>query len=155
MNRKIIVFGCLFFFVSTLFAKQTFEYLHQFSLKKDEIGTVVINRKEVVKKPKSDNPTNEYILHLRWTLFANNTLIVLVNYRGYPTQYAMEKKYPLESIIIPLLPDSADRMNGRVYLKMVFSDFNQNAKEAVFDIFIEDTNQRILVEFKPNKVAGQ
>lgn len=155
MSRKILVFGCLFLFVSTLFAKQSFEYQHQFSLKKDEIGTVIVNRKKVVKKPKSDNPTNEYILHFRWTLYANDTLIVLAKYRGYPTQYAMQKEYPLESIIIPLLPDSVDRMNGRVYLKMEFKDFNQSTKEAVFDILIEDTNQRILVEFKPNKVAGQ
>ncbi|MDD3343952.1 MAG: hypothetical protein PHR87_10290 [Sulfurospirillaceae bacterium] len=134
-----------------LVAKQSFEYQHQFSLKKDEIGTVIINRKEVLKKPTNDNPTNEYILHFRWTLYANNTLIVLANYRGYPTQYALQKKYPLESVIIPLIPDSEDRLNSHVYLKMVFNDFDQSKKEAVFDIFIEDTNQRILVEYKPNK----
>ncbi|MDD2383788.1 MAG: hypothetical protein PHN18_06315 [Sulfurospirillaceae bacterium] len=155
MNRTIVIFSFLLLLTSTLFAKQSFEYQHQFSLKKDEIATIIINRKEVVKKPQNDNPTNEYILHFRWTLYANNTLIVLVNYRGYPTQYTMQKKSPLDSVIIPLLPDSIDRINGRVYLKMVFNDFSQGNKEAIFDIFIEDTNQRILVEFKPNKVVGK
>lgn len=135
----------------SLLAKQTFEYQYQYSLQKDEVATIIINRKEVVQKPSADNPNNEYILRFRWTLYANNTLIVLTNYRGYPMQHTFHKTYPLESVIVPLLPDAEDRINGKVYLKMVFNDFSQSKKEAVFDIFIEDSNQRILVEFKPNK----
>lgn len=134
-----------------LFAQQSYEYQHQFILKKDEIGNVFINRKEVTKKPTKDNPNNEYLLKFRWTLYTNKLLTVLVNYRGHPTQYIMKKTYPLESVIIPLLPDGEDVINSRVYLKMVFNDFNQSSKEAIFDIFIEDTNQRIEVEFKPKK----
>lgn len=152
MSRGVvgICFLCLCF--TSLFGKQTFEYQHQFILKKDEIGSIFINRKEVTKKAKaSDNPNNEYVLRLRWTLFANNSLIVLIKYRGYPTQYVLQKKYPLESIIVPLLPDSIDEMNGKVYAKIVFADFNQSTKKATFDIYLEDTNERILVEFKPPK----
>lgn len=103
------------------------------------------------KKATKDNPNNEYLLRFRWTLFANNSLIVLVNYRGHPTQYVLEKKDPLESILIPLLPDGEDIVNSQVYVKIVFNDFNQSNKEAVFDIFIKDVNERILVEFKPIK----
>lgn len=128
-----------------------YEYEHQFILKKDEPGLVLINRKEITKKPTPDNPNNEYLLKLRWTLFTNNMLTLLVNYRGYPTQYVLEKKAPLESIIVPLLPDGNNKMVSRTYAKIVFSDFNQTNKEAILDIFIEDNLQRIEVEFKPKK----
>ena len=149
---KIIAGICLAsFLASTLFGEDLFQYQHQFVLKKDEIGNIFINRKEVRKKATKENPNNEYLLRFRWTLFANNLLIVLVNYRGHPTQYVLEKKYPLESIIIPLLPDGEDVINSQVYVKIVFNDFNQSNKEAVFDIFIKDVGERILVEFKPKK----
>ena len=149
---KIIAGICLAsFLASTLFGEDLFQYQHQFVLKKDEIGNIFINRKEVRKKATKENPNNEYLLRFRWTLFANNSLIVLLNYRGHPKQYALEKKSPLESIIIPLLPDGEDIINSQVYAKIVFSDFNQSSKEAVFDIFIKDIGERILVEFKPKK----
>lgn len=149
---KIIAGICLAsFLVSTLLGEGLFQYQHQFILKKDEIGSIFINRKEVRKKATKENPNNDYLLRFRWTLFANNLLIVLVNYRGHPTQYVLEKKYPLESILIPLLPDGEDIINSQVYAKIVFNDFNQSNKEAVFDIFIKDVGERILVEFKPKK----
>ncbi|ARU48931.1 hypothetical protein Sdiek1_1772 [Sulfurospirillum diekertiae] len=128
-----------------------YEYTHQFILKKDEIGLVLINHKEVTKKPTADNPNNEYILRLRWTLYTNNMLTVLVNYRGYPMQYIMQKKHPLETVVIPLLPDGDNKMLAQTYLKIVFNDFDQRNKEAILDIFIEDNLQRIEVEFKPKK----
>lgn len=132
-------------------AQIEYEFQHQFVLKKDEVGLVLINRKEVTKKPTADNPNNEYILRLRWTLFTNNMLTLLVNYRGYPTQYVLEKKYPLQSIVIPLLPDGENKMVAQTFAKIVFNDFNQSNREAILDIFIEDNQQRIEVEFKPKK----
>jgi len=142
---------CLFLFSTFLLAEQSYEFRHQFILKKDEIGNVFINRKEVTKKPTKDNPNNEYLLKFRWTLYTNQLLTVLANYRGHPTQYIMKKTYPMESVIIPLLPDGEDVINSKVYLKMVFNDFNQSSKEAIFDILIEDKSGRIEVEFKPLK----
>lgn len=151
MSRIIAGIWLVSFLVNTLFGEDLFLYQHQFVLKKDEIGNIFINRKEVRKKATIDNPNNEYLLRFRWTLFANNTLIVLVNYRGHPYQYALEKKYPLESIIVPLLPDGENVITSQVYAKIVFTDFNQSNKAAVFDIFIKDASERIMVEFKPIK----
>ena len=151
MSRIWLVLVCLVLGSQTLLADIQYEYAHQFILKKDEPGLVLINRKEVTKKPTADNPNNEYILRLRWTLYTNNMLTVLVNYRGYPMQYVMEKKHPLETVIIPLLPDGENKMLSQTYLKIVFTDFDQRNKEAILDIFIEDNLQRIEVEFKPKK----
>ena len=149
MNKRVC---WLLLFCSYVFgAPIEYEYVHQFALKKDELGYIFINHKEVTKKPTAENPNNEYLLKLRWTLFTNNMLTLLVNYRGYPTQYILEKKYPLQSIIVPLLPDGNNKMISRTYAKIVFNDFNQTNKEAILDIFIEDNLQRIEVEFKPKK----
>ncbi len=146
---------CLFFGVllcsTSLFAQIEYEYEHKFVLKKDEVGLVLINHKEVTKKPTADNPNNEYLLKLRWTLFTNNMLTLLVNYRGYPTQYVLEQKYPLESIVIPLLPDGENKILSKTYARIVFTEFDKRNKEAILDIFIEDNQQRLEVEFKPKK----
>ena len=53
--------------------------------------------------------------------------------------------------MLPLLPDGEDKMNARVLIKIVFNDFNQSNKEAILDIFIEDNQERIQVEFQPKK----
>ncbi|MBP1680728.1 MAG: hypothetical protein H6Q35_1067 [Proteobacteria bacterium] len=151
MNKLWCFFCGLLFCSNTLLAQIEYEYEHKFILKKDEVGLVLINHKEVTKKPTAENPNNEYLLKLRWTLFTNNMLTLLVNYRGYPTQYVLEKKYPLESIVIPLLPDGDNKMIARTYARIVFNDFDQRNKEAILDIFIEDNQQRIEVEFKPKK----
>ncbi len=132
-------------------AEIQYEYQHQFVLKKDELGYVYINRKEVTKKASAENPTNDYLLKLRWTLFANDQLFVLVNYRGHPYQYILKKNYPLESITLPLLPEGENKMNAKVLIKIVFNDFSQSNREAILDIFIEDNQERINVEFKPKK----
>ena len=146
---------CLFFGVllcsTSLFAQIEYEYEHKFVLKKDEVGLVLINHKEVTKKPTADNPNNEYLLKLRWTLFTNNMLTLLVNYRDYPTQYVLEQKYPLESIVIPLLPDGENKILSKTYARIVFTEFDKRNKEAILDIFIEDNQQRLEVEFKPKK----
>ena len=146
---------CLFFGVllcsTSLFAQIEYEYEHKFVLKKDEVGLVLINHKEVTKKPTADDPNNEYLLKLRWTLFTNNMLTLLVNYRDYPTQYVLEQKYPLESIVIPLLPDGENKILSKTYARIVFTEFDKRNKEAILDIFIEDNQQRLEVEFKPKK----
>ncbi len=149
---KVCVVLSVFLSTFSLFAAPIeYEYQHQFVLKKDEVGLVLINRKEVTKKPTAENPNNEYLLKLRWTLFTNNMLTLLVNYRGYPTQYVLEKKYPLKSIVIPLLPDGENKMVVQTYARIVFADFDQRNREGILDIFIEDNAQRIEVEFRPKK----
>jgi len=151
MSRLLFVFGISILFVGHLCAAVKYEYRHQFVLKKDELGFVYINRKEVTKKATTENPMNDYLLKLRWTLFANNQLFLLVNYRGHPYQYVLKKNYPLESVTLPLLPDSINKMDAKVFIKIVFNDFSQSNREAILDIFIEDNQERIQVEFKPKK----
>lgn len=142
----VIFCGC-----AMLNAAPAYEYNHRFALKKDELGFVFINRKEVTKKATVENPNNDYLLKFRWTLFANDQLFLLVNYRGHPYQFIMKKTYPLESVTVPLLPDGENKMDSRVLARIFFNDFDQSNREAILDIFIEDNQERIQVEFKPKK----
>lgn len=112
---------------------------------------VIVNRKEVVKKANANAVNDPYVMRFRWTLFANDQLFLLVNYRGHPYQYILKKRFPLESVTLPLLPEGIDTMNAKVLIKILFNDFDQSNKEAVLDIFIEDNQQRINVEFEPKK----
>ncbi len=63
----------------------------------------------------------------------------------------MKKTYPLESVTVPLLPDGENKMDSRVLARIFFNDFDQSNREAILDIFIEDNQERIQVEFKPKK----
>ena len=144
----------LFLWVCTLSlfgAPIQYEYEHEFVLKKDEIGIVLLTHKEVSKKPTADNPNNEYMMKFRWTLFTNNMLTLLVNYRGYPTQYVLERKTPLKAVMIPLLPEGENRLISRTNLYIFFTEFDEHNKTAKLDVAIEDNAQRVDVEFKPKK----
>ncbi len=152
MNR---IFIGILLGISCLFGEVNFEHQHRFVLKKDEIGTVLINRKEATKRASAENSANEYLLKLRWTLFANEQLFLLVNYRGHPYQYIMKKNAPLEVVQLPLLNDGENRLESKVFIKIIFNDFNQSNKEAILDIIIEDNAQRIEVEYRPKKNQTQ
>ena len=137
--------------VQFLCAEDVYRYQHRFVLKKDEFGFMRINRKEVTKKPTADNPQNEYMLRLRWTLYTNQMLTLLTNYRGYPAQYILEKKVPLQSVVIPLLPVGANLVTSRTFAKIEFVDFNVSSKEATIDVSVADQESRIEVEFEYKK----
>ncbi|MDY0264410.1 MAG: hypothetical protein RBR12_04425 [Sulfurospirillum cavolei] len=150
MSKIVFLFGVVALLISIADA-EIYKYEHRFILKKDEQGLVFINHKEVTKKPTADNPNNEYLLRLRWTLFTNDMLTLLVNYRGYPTQYILEKKYPLQNIVVPLLPVGVNPITSQTYARIQFYDFNQTGKTAYIDVSIADEANRIEVEFKPKK----
>ncbi len=43
------------------------------------------------------------------------------------------------------------RYFAKTYARIVFTEFDKRNKEAILDIFIEDNQQRLEVEFKPKK----
>ena len=144
------VLGILLF-SSYLGAAEEVKYQHRFVLKKDEPALILVNHIEVTRRPTAENPNNEYLLKFRWTLFTNNMLTLLSNYRGYPTQYILEKKHPLQNFVVMLLPVRKNPITSRTFARVQFVDFNQTSKEATLDVFIIDQENRIEVEFKPKK----
>ena len=150
-----ILFGFVFLinsvFLSDVNSAQDEGYSHRFFLKKDEIARVIIEPKELVKRPQAAPLSKKLLLKLSWTLFANDQLFVLVNYEGHPYQFIMKKAYPLDQVSMMLLPDGENRVDTRLIAHIGFHDFEQTRQEAILDVWIEDKQERTEVEFKPQK----
>ena len=139
-----IIFLVLFLFSNPVFAKKEsfWNFWHSFNLKKDKIASVYINYID-----SSKNGNNPFVLKFRWTLFANNNLILLSNYMNYPHQYVLRKQRSQDRVRIKLLADAND-YNGKTYALIVFSGFNKAKNQATLDVYIKDQANRIRVDFK-------
>ncbi len=121
------------------------EYTHDFILKKDEVGMI-----EVIKREDS----TKRVLSLRWTLFENERLVLLVKYDGFPTQYILQKEYKRNSIKITLRDDYSEG-SKRCFLIIKFDNFESDKKRALIKAFITDPNKRIEIQFiNPKKSKG-
>ena len=145
MSRYLLF---LVLFYSVLFAKNptVWDFQNSYTLKKDEVATVVISRKgdkKVNSKP--------YVLNFRWTLYdGSKNLTVLLNYMGYPYQYELRKERLRDRIKVKLTK-SNKRVLPDSYALIVFEDFDTKKMRADFNLFIKDTNKEFLVEFKGRK----
>jgi len=123
----------------------TWDYKHDFLLHKDEIASIV-----VIKR--SDN--SKRVLSLRWTLYQNKRLVLLVKYDDFPTQYIIQKEYKRNSIKIALRDDYAEG-SKRSFLILKFKDFDASKKRALIQAFILDREKRVDIEFRdPKKSKG-
>jgi hypothetical protein len=122
--------------------QKLWDYQYAFNLKKDRIATVIINKNSKNTKGKS-----RYTLYLRWTLYANKNLILLVNYMDYPHQFVLQKERLRDRVQIKLLENGGD-YNARAYALIVFSDYNTNKNIATINVFIKDQKKRMIVKFK-------
>ena len=135
MRKLLIVLLPLFAYAFS------WDYSHDFVVKKDEVAVVsVIKREDRSKR----------LLTLRWTLFQNERLVLLVKYDGFPTQYILQKKYKRNSIKIGLRDDYHDGFK-RAIMIVTFKDFNSDKKMAVLQASIYDPQKRFEFEFTDPK----
>ncbi len=105
---------------------------------------------EVIKREGS----RKRVLTMRWTLFQNERLVLLVNYDGFPTQYILQKKYKRNSIKIALRDDYHDSFK-RAIMIVTFTEFDEAKKTALLKASISDPNKRIEIKFiNPEKDKG-
>lgn len=115
------------------------DYTHTFELKKDEVATI-----SVIKKEYENQSKLEGVLTFRWTLFHNELLVLLVNYEGHPTQHVLQKMYKRDTIVLSLVGDY-EQLTQRVLLKLNFSDFSNEI--ATVKALIYDPKKRVEVKF--------
>ncbi len=121
------------------------DYTHDFILKKDEVAVIKVRKKA---------DSSSRILQLRWTLYTNERLVLLVNYDGFPRQYILQKEYKRNSIRITLRDDYSLRAK-RSYLILTFKDFSDNNRTALIKAFVADPNKKIEIGFiDPKKSKG-
>ena len=117
------------------------DYAHDFVLKKDEVGVIEVTKRE---------DRTKRLLHLRWTLFKNERLVMLVKYDGFATQYIVQKEYKRNSIKITLRDDYHDSYT-RCFLIVKFDDFDEAKKTARLQVSITDPKKRIEIGFSDTK----
>lgn len=141
------IFLFLVFFSSSLFASApVFAYTYKFTLKKDEKASVEI--KEIGYENKVQN------FDFYWTLFDNTNIIVHSKFRQYPRQFVMSLRRNLDWETQTLIPDYTNPNIDRARLILEFSQYNKG--EAIFNVYIEDKDSRLSVEFKdPRKTPLQ
>ena len=149
MSRYFFI--SLFFFNSFLFADNTnkWAYQHTFELKKDELAKVHFWLSD---NNDDDNAgKNRETYYFRWTLYDGKNIVVHSNYRKFPKQHIMSKNRALSTVNQVLISDGKNKIDSRVVLSLIFSDYNHSKKSASFDILIKDDKKRVLAEFDDPK----
>ncbi|WP_052062551.1 hypothetical protein [Helicobacter saguini] len=112
-----IVSFAILFFLNFAFAKviePSFEL--DFDLKKDEVLRAVVSASK-----DSQTISEEKNFTLRWTLYRNQGLVVLVRYDNYPYQFMLYKDFRLNSWNLNLLDtQGVNRALNQPYLKIYF-----------------------------------
>jgi hypothetical protein len=129
------------FFLVTLFSLYatafSWDYQHNFQLKKDQVAHIEVIKR--VDESKRD-------LTLRWTLYQNERLVLLVKYDGFPTQYILQKEYKRNSIRIALRDDYSEE-SQRCFLLLRFKSFDEGKKIALLEASIMDVKKRVEIRF--------
>ncbi len=143
MNR--IFFWILLVSALSLQGATRWKYQYQFELKKDQTAKIKISFRD--KKMFLRNG----LFTFRWTLYKNKALTVFSSYQKVKAQHILYKGYRLGSFGVELLPIGST-LTDRVYLLVVFRDFDKKKGIAKIDMFIQDTNAKILADFiDPNR----
>ena len=135
MKRFIV----LVLLVSSVLQAIEWDYTKEISLKKDQYQTVLVKENSELR-----------VLKFRWTLYAGGGLVMHLNYNGRASQFILYQQYKKNTYKIDLLPKlSAYKMVPVLYLQ--FKKFEHKTKKAYFDILVDDSQKRALIEVKPLK----
>jgi len=127
----------------SLHAKVEWAHQYRFVLEKDEWASVFVYPEHL--KDEVNGGREEY--RFSWTLYDTTNLIVHTRFRGFPKQHTLSLRRGLEAVREPLLFDPANRIAGKTALWLVFEDFDTEKKVAFLEVYIEDRQKRVLIEF--------
>ncbi len=140
-----IFYFILFLFLINVEAVTKWKYQYQFELKKDQIAKILISYRD--KNTFLRNGEFDF----RWTLYKAGALIVFSTFQTVKSQRVLYLGYRLNSYEVKLLPRGS-LLSDRIYLTVVFNNFNKKSRVAKIDMFIKDDNSKILADFiDPNK----
>ncbi|PAF50614.1 hypothetical protein [Helicobacter sp. 13S00477-4] len=111
------IFFLVFFAVLGFCKEPIWNFDKNIILKKDEVYKGFAYE-ENLKKP----------LILRWTLYKNNGLVVLLNYDKFPYQFILYKDYQRDTFKLPLFVNNGSDKTSFLYIS--FKDFDQKANTA-------------------------
>ncbi len=108
---------------------------HFFLLAKDQVAGIELKEREdgLIER-----------VSLRWTLYTNDRLVLLVNNASYPSQYILQQRYKRNSIKIELRDDYEDRY-ARSFLRVQFLDFK--GRKAKLKVSLYDPKKRFGIKY--------
>ena len=118
---------------SFIFASD-YREIKEISLKKDE------QKKILVKYA-----NKEKLFNFRWTLYKNGGLVIFRSYDKIVAQNVLYLRHENQSFRVELMP-SGTNYGNLAYLLVKFKEFKQESKEAVFEIFLFDKKEQVLLE---------
>ncbi len=85
-------------------------------------------------------------LLFRWTLFRDNALVILRSYDTIVAQHTLYLKQSNRSFRVTLF-GARKAHEVAPYLVITFKRFDYQSKQAFFDIYLSDDNERVRLEF--------
>ena len=104
------------------------------TLKKDQFSEIVVKSEGFEK-----------LLKFRWTLYKNGGLVVIRHYDGFVGHHMLYLRNKNRSFRVELLPPG-EKYGAVPYILIKFSDFDFEKGEAVFDLFMRDEDNDLLVD---------
>lgn len=111
-----------------------YRYVETIKLSKDE------HKKFLVKYDKS-----EKLFKFRWTLYSNNTLVLLRSYDRIVAQNVLYLKNNKRSIRVELKPRGQGFKN-LPYVLIKFIEYDSSSNKAIFKLFLSDKESQVNLE---------
>ncbi len=105
------------------------------SLQKDQVERIVVKSGALQR-----------LFEFRWTLYADDALVVLHSYDDFVAQNVLRSHYNNRSFRVALLSQGSGRKMPPYFLVM-FKRFDFKAKQALFDIYLSDDDERVVLKF--------
>ncbi len=112
--------------------------MHKVSLKKDEQTRIIV---------KYD--TKEKLFKFRWTLYKNGGLVIHRSYDRAVSQNILYLRNKNQSFRVELKPRGADFYDVP-YMLVKFKKFDYEKHEAIFEIYLSDNKNQIILEYLKN-----
>ena len=103
-------------------------------------------KKDILERLLIKSEGSQRLLEFRWTLYANDNLIILRNFDDIVTQHVLKLNHINQSFRIELLSPTAYKIKVP-YILIKFTDFDYEKNESQFDIFLQDEEEEIQLEY--------
>lgn len=105
----------------------------------------ILLKKDVQKEFLVKYADKEKLFKFRWTLYKNGGLVIFRSYDRIVAQNVLYLRHENQSFRVELKTRGMDSYNVP-YLLVVFKEFKQDTKEALFEILLFDDKKQIFLE---------
>jgi len=110
-----------------------------------DIVTVKL-KKDETKKILVISGNSKKLFKFRWTLYANNGLVIFRSYDRIVGQNILYLNHKNQSFRVELTTRGADSYSVP-YILVKFKEFDYETNEAIFQLFLSDRNAKVSLEY--------